>query len=292
MKTRSVVTLLLLFGLALLVACSSNEAPSETTPSEPAASSDGPVAVEGSPTDSVSPAEAPEDAPSDSPEPVAPAETPHESTEEPEPVEPDSPDAAFPFVGAAEALDGLSSYRYQSRFTFVGEDDGEPESGSIEISGSVVAPDRQHITWTDLSTGETFELIQIGTQAWIHDEEGWQEIPALVAQAMTQAVVVFAPSVSWAGLYRELEPTSTYVGEENLHGISTRHYTSTYRQWAASWPGELTRAAGDVWIAEAGYPVRYSFSATGVSPDGEQGAVAWSMDLFDVDQPITIESPL
>jgi hypothetical protein len=196
------------------------------------------------------------------------------------------------FAGASAALDTLSSYRYTTRFEFAAESDETPETGSIEVNGVVVAPDRQQIVWTNLEDGSRFELIEIGGQAWMKEEDVWSEVPAVVADAMSQAVLVFAPAASWSGFYGELETVSNLIGEETVNGIPARHYTSSYSHWAATWQGELTNASADVWIALDGYPVRYRFSASGVDEKGQHGTVSWTMDLSDVNASLTIEPPL
>jgi len=122
MTKRTWLLLLLTAVLALcLAACSSSE--ETTTPT----TTDTTPAAE--PVDEVT-------------EPVA----------EPEPVEPAPPaetdeEAALPpegaFSDATTALAELNSYRYSTLFTFVGEEDGEVEAGSIELMGIVVDPDRE-----------------------------------------------------------------------------------------------------------------------------------------------------
>ncbi len=271
MTKRTWLLLLLTAVLALcLAACSSSE--ETTTPT----TTDTTPAAE--PVDEVT-------------EPVA----------EPEPVEPAPPaetdeEAALPpegaFSDATTALAELNSYRYSTLFTFVGEEDGEVEAGSIELMGIVVDPDRKHLIWRDLGEDEQFEVVQIDNQAWILDDDEWEEVPVLVAEAMSQAVLIYAPSIAWGGIFGELEPSATYIGKETVNGVSAHHYTSIYEQWGGYWPGALENAAGDVWIAEAGYPVKYLFSATGVDEDGDRGTVTWRMDLTDVNTEITIEPPL
>jgi hypothetical protein len=196
------------------------------------------------------------------------------------------------FSGAAAALDALDSYRYTTRFTFVGEDDGEVESGSIELTGVVAGPGRIHIMWRDLGDDRLLEVIRIDDQAWMAEDGEWSEVPTLVADAMSDAVLIYAPSVAWGGVFGGLEATSTYVGEEEVNGVSTYHYTSTYAQWGGYWAGELTNASGDVWIAEEGYPLKYSFTASGADEDGDSGMVTWTMDLSDVNEILVIEPPI
>lgn len=206
--------------------------------------------------------------------------------------EPIIPPPASAFSSAAVALEKLDSYRYTTLFLFVGEQDGEPESGSIELTGVVAGLDEKHLVWRNLDENDLFEVVQIGDEAWILADGEWEAVPLLAAEAMSQAALVYAPAVAWGGLFGELEPTATYVGLEVLNGIPSHHYTATYEQWGGYWEGELVGATGDVWIAEAGYPIKYDFSATGIHSDGDRGTVTWTMELSDVNAEITIEAPL
>ncbi|GAF86136.1 unnamed protein product, partial [marine sediment metagenome] len=97
-------------------------------------------------------------------------ETVDEATEpvvEPESVEPAPPagtdeEAVLPpegaFSDATTALAELNSYRYSTLFTFVGEEDGELEAGSIELTGIVAGPNRKHLIWMDLEEETRFEV--------------------------------------------------------------------------------------------------------------------------------------
>lgn len=196
------------------------------------------------------------------------------------------------FAGATVALQALDSYRFTTSFLFTGQEDGEIESGSIELSGEIMGAERKHFIWKNLEDNEQFEIIQLEDEAWVYSDEEWEAVPTLVADAMSQGFLVFAPSVVWDGLFGGLESESTYVGSETVDGIPVHHYTSTYQQWAGIWEGEVLDATGDVWIAEAGYPVRYDFTATAVDENGDRGTVTWSMRLTDAGGEIIIEPPV
>jgi hypothetical protein len=279
MRGKWWLLLLLVGALALgLAACSSNEG------TEPAASPSEEVAEA---AEATTPATAPAEELLEEVEAEPGAVQPAESTDlegAPRPEE--------AFSRAQLALEGLESYRYTTTFLFVGEEAGEPETGSIELTGIVAGPDEMHLTWRDLETGEAFEVIQIGSEAWILTKGEWEEAPVAVSQAMSQAALVYAPSVAWGGLFGELEPDALYVGREDVDGISTEHFSATYTQWGSYWRGELVDASGDVWIAEAGYPVKYAFTATGVNEEGDTGSVTWTMELSDVNETIVIEPPV
>jgi hypothetical protein len=195
------------------------------------------------------------------------------------------------FASSSDALAGLASYRYTTVFSFTGETDGKPESGSVEVHGAVAGPDRQQATWKNLETGEEFGVVRVGDQAWMLEGETWTPVPEMVADIMSQAILAFAPSMSWDALAEGMGTASTYVGTETVNGIPSRHYTSTYQGWSEAWEGEVDDASGDVWIAEAGYPVRYRFAATGTNADGSKGTALWAMELSDVNGSITIAAP-
>ncbi|MFC2095625.1 hypothetical protein ACFLSW_04220 [Candidatus Bipolaricaulota bacterium] len=297
MKIRNWNVLALMLALCLvLAACGSNDAPDAASTPDPA-----PVAA----ADTA-------DATPTAPAPVADAVEPTAievdlPTEQPEPSEPDVPleldvdvevDIGIDltpegiFAGATAALEALDSYRFTTSFLFAGEEDGTFESGSIELSGEIMDSERKHFTWRNLEDGEQFEIIQLEDQAWMYNDGEWESVPTLVADAMSQAVLIFAPSVAWGGLFGSLDTQSDYVGPETIDGIAAHHYTSTYQQWGGYWYGELLDASGDVWIAEAGYPLRYDFTASGVDEDGNRGSISWTMELTDVGEEIIIVPPL
>jgi len=250
-----------------------SSAPAETLPSDPVISQDEP-AVE------------PEVEPA-----AEPASEPGEPTES-QPVEtPDEPSPREAFAKASIAIDELNSYRFTTSFIFVGEEDGETETGSLELSGIIASPDRKQFRWSDLSSGEVFEIVQIDERAWSYSDGTWDEVPSFVAEAMGQAALVYAPSVTWSGLFGTLQPDASYVGTEWVNGVQANHFKATYQQWGAYWQGDLVDAVGDIWIAAEGYPVRYAFSATGVDEAGNRGTVSWTMDLSDVNQVIEIDPP-
>ncbi|MEE8593723.1 MAG: hypothetical protein V3T03_06315 [Candidatus Bipolaricaulota bacterium] len=292
MKTRTWSLFALMLALCLvLVACTSND-------DSDSASTTGPAPTAVADTDESTPAVEVE----------TPDETPALGTvEQPQPSEPDMPlqvevdvdvdlsiDPASEgiFAGATAALEALESYRFTTTFLFMGEEAGEIESGSIELSGEIMDAQHKHFVWRNLDDGEYFEIIQLEDAAWVYDDGEWESVPVLVADAMSQAVLVFAPSVVWGGLFGGLDTQSTYVGPETVDGMLAHHYTSTYQQWAGYWQGEVLDATGDVWIAEAGYPIRYNFTATGVDEDGDRGSISWTMELTDVGENIVIEPPM
>ena len=285
MKTRTWSFFALMLALCLvLVACSSNDGDDLAQTTDPATTE--PVPVE----PSIEP-----DTPDEAPELEAVADAQPSDPAPPLEVEVDVEIDLAPegiFAGSTAALEALESYRFTTVFLFTGEEGGEVESGSIELSGEIMDAEHKRFVWHNLEDGEYFEIIQLEDDAWVYDDGEWESVPLLVADAMSQAVLVFAPSVVWGGLFGGLETQSTYVGSETVDGMLAHHYTSTYQRWAGYWQGDLLDATGDVWIADAGYPVRYNFTATGIDEDGERGSLSWTMELTDVGENIVIEPPM
>ena len=189
------------------------------------------------------------------------------------------------------ALAALESYRYTTRVEYEGTDGDEIDAGSIEIIGEYASPDREHVTWTDLATGEGFEIIRIGDTAWMYEDEEWIEVPQMAVESIMQVVFLFAPVYAWEGMAGELETGSNFVGKEVVNGVSTLHYSSDYAGWEARFEGDLQEARGEIWIAEEGFPVRTIFTASSIDEDGNPGSVEWRMDLTNVNQSISIEPP-
>ncbi len=192
---------------------------------------------------------------------------------------------------STSALTSLESYRYTTRVKYEGTDGDEIDAGSIEITGEYASPDREHVIWTDLVTGEGFEIIRIGDTAWMHEDEEWMEVPQLAIESIMQVVFLFAPVYAWEGMAGELETGSNFVGKEVVNGVSTLHYSSDYAGWEERFEGDPHEASGEIWIAEEGFPVRSIFTASGTDKDGNPGSVEWRMDLTNVNQPISIEPP-
>lgn len=173
------------------------------------------------------------------------------------------------FTGSSEALKSLKSYRYLSLFKFESQETAEITRGSIEIEGEYVAPNKMHVTWTDLSSKEGFEAIRIGDKAWFKQNGEWMEMPAEYAESLMQMVLIFGPLNSWDTLYTGLPGTSNLVGREVVNGIPCLHYASSYKEWGeVLFGGGIAEAKGNIWIAEEGFPVKYIFKASGTDPEG------------------------
>lgn len=280
-KGKLWLSLIAMWFVLALIACGGEATPASPTPTEePAGTSD-----QATPTP-----ESVDVAPTPTPVGITPTPVPPTPTPQAEATPTKVPAEAI-FSNSLEALKGLQSYRYTALFKFEGEEQGEVTAGSIRLQGAYVAPDKEHVTWTDLSTGEEFEVVRISDTIWVKAGGMWQEMATQMAAPLLQPLRIFGPVNAWDDFYKGLPDTSNLVGEEEVNGIPARHFTSSYKGWGAAFGGTIAEAEGDVWIATEGFPVKYNFKASGTSPEGDRGSVEWSMELRDVNQPISIEPP-
>ncbi len=195
------------------------------------------------------------------------------------------------FAQSAATLSELDSYRYVTTFGYTGTRGDEPEAASVEVRGEVASADRQTLAWKDHKTGEEFSLVRIGTRAWLREDGDWNEVPEMVAEVLSEGLLVYAPVDGWSLFAQDLESASTFLGAETVNGVTTNHYRSTYGERSAAWGEDVIRVEGEVWIAESGFPVKYQLVATTLDEDGNEGTIYWTMDLSDVNTPIVVEPP-
>jgi hypothetical protein len=228
----------------------------------------------------------------DSEDPVLPGTSayPEPTRQETTVTAPLAPAVAEAFADALDALDSLTHYRFRTSLLFKNEEDGSAVTGSIEMSGAIAGQDRRHLVWTDLDEGNRIELIQIGDEAWILDEEGWELVPSLLADAMWEGMLIYAPWLTWELLLTSDE-TATYVATETIEGVLVHQYRSSQPSMVGAWSGTLTESEAQLWIAEAGHPVRHKFTATGIDDEGDRFSISWTSELTDVGAEISVEPP-
>jgi len=283
-------------GLALALAgCGSRGSPSSQAPTATASTdTQQPTAAPGS--------EAPATPPSTAPEPavegtaVAPSSpasptTPQDSTVQPvEPVA-ETPtldvERDAPFPRSIQALRSLSSYRYATVMKY----EGTGDSGTVKILGEYSAPDRYHLTIIDSEEERQSEFVKIGDSLWVYDDGKWTKVPDVAVTAMSQGIFNFALDFVWEALAKGLEEDANLVDKETINGIKTLHYSSTGSEWSKGIGAGFGNARGDIWIAEAGYPVKFVFTASGTDEEGNSGAIEWRTEVTDVNGDISIEPP-
>lgn len=263
MTTRSKsMAVMLLLGLALLaVACQETPTPAPTPTVPPSTATPTPL-------------------------PPTPAPTPT----------PAPPSAQEILQAAAEAMAGVSSYRFAILINMIlaGLDAvPEPIAVDMDFSGQVVMPDRMQakLIMSALDVEEETELIVVGDQAFVKDPEtdAWQESP--------QAQAPLDP----ADLAR-IDPVEikdvVFVGEETLGDATVYHLSGM-----AAFPLDL--ASLGVGEVETELPASYWIDTQDMRlVQGTVGGdirltepvpltitVAITMALSDYDLPVTIEAP-
>jgi hypothetical protein len=119
----------------------------------------------------------------------------------------------------------------------------------------------------------------------------WTKIPDEAVDAMSEGILTFALDFVWGTLAEGLESDSNYVGKETVNGVKALHYASTSSAWEEGFRAGFGNAHGDIWIAEAGYPVRFAFTASGTDEEGNTGSIEWRTDVTDVGANVVIAPP-
>lgn len=311
MKKIGILLILSALALALTMAltgCGSKEATtsqSSTTPastetatttpasSTPAtqepATSETPAAQAETTAHTTTPAEPPVVSPQETTTPEAPAVQPEVSAPS---VSDEATDPSATFSRSIQALESLSSYRYTTTMKYEGTGDAAADSGTVKVQGEYCAPDRHRLVVNDSSDGEKSEFIMIGDSLWVSNEGQWTKVPDMAVPAMSQSIFNFGLSFIWGSLAEGLETGANFAGKETVNGIKSLHYSSANSNWERAMGAEFQNAHGDVWVAEAGYPVRFVFIASGTDEDGSSGSIEWTSNVTDVNAEVTISAPI
>ncbi len=188
---------------------------------------------------------------------------------------------------AEDALAGLDSYRARmiSQWTPTG---GTPE-GMTLVEEYTRDPAAHRIMLE--GTEGTVEIVQIGDTGWFCTNgqcvQSAQEGEDILAD---MGVATFDPADFTSGT------DYTYKGEETVNGIRARCYdlNLSAAEIAALAQGSVTDVQANACIAaQSGLPefvVRYQMSWK-ETRDSTEGATEFSFEVYDVNQPFTIEPP-
>lgn len=283
---KKIGILLILTALALvLIGCGAKETTSSQSPA---------AATETQPATTVADPETPPVPTSTTPPAQEPVTT-EAPVVQPEVSIPDAPavdDAAdATFSKSIQALRALSSYRYRTVMNYEGTEDGVADSETLEVLGEYSAPDRHHLTVSDSSGDTRSEFVKIGDALWVYDDGEWTKVPEIAVAAMSQGIFSFAFDFVWGTLAEGLETGANFVGKETVNETKSLHYSSTNSDWEKDVGAGFGNAHGDIWVAEAGYPVKFVFTASGTDEEGNFGSVEWRADVTDVGSQVTISAP-
>ena len=259
---------ILLLGILILslVACGGDQ--EEDTP--PATSTPEPTTVESAPEPTAEPPQATSEEPS-ADEPAA------DETEESSGLD------LTALQTNPEALGGgpLDSYRLRASWSVEpkGEEDASVETIELEVAYTS-DPQTQQISMGDATGGFATNMIQIGDRMWIQTGEQWIEVSSEETAQFDQMLT------SFDAVTGGLSGDAQLVGEEELNGVATRHYTFDESILGLGM-GVYENIQGDVWVAiEGDYAVMYIFDA-----EDAESIVHWEWEVYDINADFTIEAP-
>ena len=191
-------------------------------------------------------------------------------------------DLPNPAVGLAE----LSGYRATLILSFDGTRGGQPEQWTrtyemrtsqnpaarqLTIEGSEIAPANQ---W----------MAEVGGVLYEFNEQG-----GCIASLSPEGVLLaqqWEPATFLSGLLGAEE-----AGTEAINGVPSKHYI--FDQRALDQEG-ITESKGEVWVADAGYVVKYNLTTQGDAKyfgEGIEGTLTHDYNLTEIDQPATVDLP-
>ncbi len=303
MKKISLLLILSALALILIVAlagCGTKKpatSQSSTTPTSTETKTSTTTSPSNTPATPQPPAQEPvaSDTPAAQPETTATVTQPETPAVQPEETATDASDEgtdpSATFSKSVQALQSLASYRYTTTMKYEGTGNSAADSGTVEVHGEYSAPDRYHLSVNDSSEGKKSEFIKIGASLWVNNEGEWTKVPDMAVPAMSQSIFSFGLSFVWGSLAEGLETGSNFVGKEKVNGIKSLHYSSTNSDWEKGIEAGFQNAHGDVWIAEAGFPVKFVFTASGTDEDGNSGSMEWRSNVTDVNTDVKISAP-
>lgn len=238
------------------------------------------------------------------------APEPTEAVPEPpeEPVEGDEGDteeAELDLNSSMSSLDNLNSYRATFRFDWNGARDGEPVTGYMQMRSAFVRePPAQELHFKGQSTegGEDQGLgevsfIQVDDTAWFYEGESdqWMQVPA--GSLDFSEGLFFRPEDLLNNFDIERARRSVLPTERNgvpcyVHTFDERDFDLTDAQEGDA----VVRAKGEVCVAVDGdYVVQMvvdaDFRYTNPEEVFDEGNIRMTLDISDVNQPITIALP-
>jgi hypothetical protein len=211
---------------------------------------------------------------------------PNEVSEESIPSEitfgPGSFDLPDPAAGLAE----LSGYHTTLILSFDGTRDGQPEqwTRTYEMRANQDPPARQLTIKGDETASADQWMAEVGGVVYELNEQGGcmaslSPEGGLLAQRWEPASFLLGPI------------GADEAGAETANGVPAKHYTFDQRALVQS---KLTESTGEVWVADAGYIVKYVLTTQGGAKyfgEGIEGTLTHDYSLTEIDQPATVEMP-
>jgi hypothetical protein len=207
------------------------------------------------------------------------------------------------------SADELTSFRYDLTISIeVSEDATSPLAIdlSMELSGAVITPDREHTT-VKVDFGFfaiDLETIRIGTQTWAREPAGqWAvESPGEEALPLDLSPLDITACSEFSSLQAVISGLAGTV--ETVNGVSAVRYDMNADQFASAFPDEagsesdlptddLENITISLWVArDSGIPIRLILEGTSTGDDAGS-TVKLELNLTDLNSSsIKIEAPI
>lgn len=191
--------------------------------------------------------------------------------------------------------EALDSYRYE----LVMQGTQDDEKTSISGGGAFVRQPPAAQMGFEIKSGEDdlqiLDLIRVGDQAYLYDADrkGWVVLKAdnpmlanmdIVDLMMAESMVQFDKT-----RYKRID------GHVTVNGLDCSQYRIAAEDIEADLfegQGEITAGQADVWIAnKLGVLIRYELDLEGKDADGKTVDARLTLNVLDVNQPVTISPP-
>ncbi len=220
---------------------------------------------------------------------------PARPTNTPVTVQPTVPQGEEFELQQASDLSKLDSYRMQYIMQWETTKDGQKETGSWDIQTEYVRQPPAHRTlWTSTGTeqGDTFEMIQIGTDTYIRSGSEWTAMSSSDQDILGGNQFMTNPFGAIAG-----EKGKLVRRGESANGVSCDHYAFDESTLGSPFGmASVTKAKGDTWVSTefqvvVKYAVHYEGSGLAIGGTGGDGTLDIAFDVTDINKPISIQAP-
>lgn len=233
------------------------------------------------------------------PEPTKPPEAVAEPTEEPTdaPEATEAPSADTVDLSSVADFETLDSYRLNVTISWKKTPkEGAVEEGTMEMLEEFDrASSSRRFKMSGMWPGDVglaaesgeMEMIQIGNASYIGSDGEWMSMQSSEDEAQDQIGWSFDPSDFASG-------EGTYVGTENVNGVSAKRYHYEERGGGSLGLGfgAIDEADSDVWVSvEHNVVVKVATTWQGTDTDGTEYAGSLDLNVTDINQPVVIEAP-
>jgi hypothetical protein len=221
---------------------------------------------------------------------------PTESNAEAEPTQAVEEPAGEDTGMALRSMDEFDSYRQKVVMTWVGAAEGTPEMSVLQEFVREPPASRSMITFqNDDGSSETMETVRIGDTVYTKIGEDW--FASTTAEGSEEEMEQYT---AWANPNDFISSGDCrLVGSEQVGDLDAKHYSCGEELLIGSqetMPAELrstiTLARVDTWVStKFEVAVKTEIYWEGTDSDGNEMTYTFGSEVYDINQPITIEPP-